>query len=57
MKKNESGETYVQIEVNFFGSSQQSQKYKGNTNGMWIIDNLQITQGGIVEWGQPFYLR
>ena len=24
---------------------------------MWIIENLNFTQGGIVEWNNPFYLR
>lgn len=31
--------------------------YIGNTNGMWILENVDFTKGGPIEWEKDFKLK
>ena len=33
------------------------QKYSGNTNGLWVVENLSFFKGGLVSWNDIFFLR
>ena len=45
------------MEGSYLKEQQQFQKYEGNTNGMWMIENKVYYKGGVIEWGDSFYLR
>ncbi|EGR27977.1 MIR domain protein [Ichthyophthirius multifiliis] len=48
-----------QLNVTIESATQREvfQKYEGNTNGMWVIENLNFQKGGKVNWDDIFLLR
>ena len=32
-------------------------KYSGNTNGMWVLENIELLRGGAIEFNQCIYLK
>ncbi|EWS73528.1 inositol-triphosphate type 1 protein (macronuclear) [Tetrahymena thermophila SB210] len=48
---------YNYVTVDSSSKKDQSSKYEGNTNGMWIIENENFTQGGLMTWEDRFFLR
>ncbi|KAL4438749.1 hypothetical protein ABPG74_013422 [Tetrahymena malaccensis] len=45
------------VTVDSSSKKDQSSKYEGNTNGMWIIEHENFTQGGLITWEDRFFLR